>query len=355
MSVDLEFLRSLCLAPGPSGFEAPAQELVRSRAAAVATVHDDALGNVWAETGPEGGPHVVVAAHIDQIGMIVTYVDEHGFVSFGKIGGIDDSIFAGRHIVIHSADGLVHGVVGKAPQHILTDAEKGKAPPVTEQFIDIGAPDRETALARISVGDPITFTPDFVELSPGIVAGQAMDDRAGVYITVRALELYAAMQGKARFTAVATVHEETTFMGARAQAYRMQPDCTIVIDGDFDSGNPYVDPKKVAGEVKLGAGPVLGRGAGSNEALLRLARDVARAEDIPVQIKAYPTGTSTDAEELMASGVGATLSLSFPTRYMHSPFEVVATADLEAAAHLVAALIARVGETFEPGCFVPRA
>ncbi len=232
-------------------------------------------------------------------------------------------------------------------------AERATAPPLDEQFLDIGAASRDDALRRVAIGDPVTFAPDFVELAPGVVASQALDDRAGVYVMLRALELYAADPGAAELTGVATVHEETTFMGAKAQARRMEADVLVVVDADFCSDTPAADAKRLAGDVRLGAGPVLGRGAGSNQRLLTLARDVAAAEGIAVQIKAYPEASSTDADELMAIGA-ATLSLSIPVRYMHSPFEVAHAGDLEAAANLVAALARRAGEvwgadnTFEP-------
>ena len=143
-------------------------------------------------------------------------------------------------------------------------------------------------------------------------------------------------------------------MGAKAQTKRLTPAVMIVVDGDFCSDTPAADAKKLAGEVKLGAGPVLGRGAGSNQRLLAIARDVAAAEGIPVQLKAAPEAMSTDADELMAAGVAATLSLSLPVRYMHSPFEVAHGDDLEAAARLVAALARRVGAAGAAESFVPR-
>ena len=143
-------------------------------------------------------------------------------------------------------------------------------------------------------------------------------------------------------------------MGAKARAKRLTPGVMIVVDGDFCSDTPAADAKKLAGEAKLGAGPVLGRGAGSNQRLLAIARDVAAAEGVPVQLKAAPEAMSTDADELMAAGVAATLSLSLPVRYMHSPFEVAHGDDLEAAARLIAALARRVGEAGAAESFVPR-
>jgi len=351
---DDRLLRALCTAPGPSGFEAPAQEVVRSRLTALGAVQADPLGDLWLAVGPEGSPRVAVVAHVDQIGLIVTYVDEHGYVSVGRIGGVAPVLVPGRHFVVHGAAGPVHAVGGQKPSHIVPVAERNVAPPLDEQFLDVGAATRDEALRRIAVGDPITFVPDFVELAPGVVASQALDDRAGVYVMLRALELYAADAGAAELTGVATVHEETTCMGAKAQARRMEADVLVIVDGDFCSDTPAADAKRLAGEVRLGAGPVLGRGAGSNVRLLGLAREVAAAEDIAVQIKAYPEAASTDADELMATGA-ATLSLSLPIRYMHSPFEVAHTADLEAAARLVAALTRRVGEVWTTDEFEPRA
>jgi endoglucanase len=353
VTVDNGLLKQLCLAPGPSGFESPVQELVRSRLAALASVQADALGNVWTAVGAGGSPRVAVVAHADQIGLIVTHVDEQGYLFVDKIGGVAPVLVPGRHFVVHGADGPVQAVGGKKPLHMVPIAERGIAPPLDEQFLDIGASSRDEALRRVAIGDPVTFTPDFVELAPGVVASQALDDRAGVYAMIRALQLYAAEPGAAELTGVATVHEEITYMGAKAQTRRMEADIVVVVDADFCSDTPAADAKRLAGDVRLGAGPVLGRGAGSNQRLLALAREVAAAEGIAVQIKAYPEASSTDADELMATGV-ATLSLSVPVRYMHSPFEVAHTDDLEAAARLVAALARRAGDVWTGDSFVPR-
>lgn len=343
-SADLELLRELCLTPGPTGFEAAVQDVVRRRLAPLGSAEGDPLGNLWLQIGPADGPLVAIAAHADQIGLIVTHVDERGYVSVERIGGVAPLLVPGRHFVIHGRDGDVHAVGGRKPTHIIPVEDRDKAPQLHEQFLDIGAGDRPGALARVAVGDPVTFTPDFIELSADVVATQALDDRGGVYAMVRALEQYADDPGAARLIGLATVHEETTFMGAKAFALRLQPDVLIVLDGDFCSDTPAADAKELAGEVKLGAGPVLSRGAGSSERLVALAREVAAAEGLAVQIKAYPGETQTDADELMAAGTAATLTVGLPMRYMHSPFEVAHAGDLEAAARLAAALARRIGE-----------
>jgi putative aminopeptidase FrvX len=341
----IDLLQRLCLAPGPTGFEAPVQEVVRRRLEPLAPVSGDPLGNVWAEVGArDGAPSVAVAAHADQIGLIVTYVDENGFVSIERIGGLAPLLVPGRHFVIHGRGGDVHAVGGRKPGHIVPMEERRTAPELHEQFLDMGARSRADALERVAVGDPVTFMPDFVELAPGVVATQALDDRAGVYAMVRALELYAETPGDATLAGFATVHEETTFMGAKALARRLRPDVMVVLDGDFCSDTPAASAKELGGEVKLGAGPILSRGAGSNERLVALARDVAASEGIAVQLKAYPGETQTDADELMAAEGAATLTIGLPMRYMHSPYEVACMDDLEATARLVAALARRAGE-----------
>jgi len=355
MAIDLDLLRELCAASAPSGFEAPAQEIVRRRLRAVTTPQGDPLGNVWGAVVADGTPSVVIAAHADQIGLIVTYVDEHGYVSFDKIGGVDAQLLPGRNLVVHTARGSVNAVVGRRPSHMMTKEERGTAPELSEQWLDLGATSRDEALALVDIGDPLTFPPNFLPLANGRYASPSFDDRAGLYACLRALEHYAAAPTKARLTLLATVHEETTFMGAKAIARRCRPDVMIVIDVDFASDDPGMDAKKLGGEVKLGGGPVLHRGAASNLALVELAREVAAAEGIPVQIKALPGATSTDAQELMAAGQAATLSLSLPVRNMHSAFEVMQPDDAEAGALLAAAITRRLGAgDWDAERFVPR-
>ncbi len=352
---DVAFLRDLVMAAGPSGFEQPAQEVVRRRVAGVTEPETDVLGNVVATVNPGGVPGIVIAAHIDQIGLQATWVDDRGFVYFEKLGGVDPALLAGRAVVIEGRGGPVPGVIGKRPTHMIPEAERGKAAAVNEHWIDIGASGRDDALQRVACGDPIVFDPHFVELGGHAVAGRALDDRAGVYVVVRALELYAAAPGRAALTALSTVQEETRFMGAHVQSRRQRPECLVVVDAEFATDQPEVEPRKAGGVAALGGGPTLGRGGGSNSVLFELVRDVAEAEGITLQVKAFPGDTQTDNEWLQTAGGGtAALNLGMPVRYMHSPHEVADLDDLEAAARLIAAVARRLGEVYEPGFFTPR-
>jgi putative aminopeptidase FrvX len=352
VDLDVEFLRELCLAPSPSGFEAAVQAVVRRRLDGVAATHADPIGNLWTETGPEDGPHVLAVAHADQIGMIVTHVDEQGYLRLDAIGWLDQQLLPGHTVLVHGASGPVRGVVGKLPTHIVPEDERGKAPLIREQFVDIGARDRAEALARVDVGDCVTFDQGFDALSPGRYVSLAMDNRAGVYAVVRGLELYAKAGGSVRLTAASSAHEETTYMGARALAKRLRPACVVVVDGTFTSDYPGVDAAKISGEVKLGGGPVLALGSTLNRRLTALTRAVAAEEGIAVQTHAVAGETLTDAHELAAAGETATLGLSIPMRYVHSTAEVADASDIEDTAKLIAALARRLGEVYEPDMFV---
>ena len=357
MTADVGFLRELVTTPGPSGFEEPVQEVVRRRFATVAAPETDVLGNVTATVNAGGSPQVLVAAHADQIGLQVTWVDERGFVYFDKLGGVDAMLLPGRAVLVWGRGGAVEGVIGKRPTHLIPEAERGKAPDVADQWIDIGARDRAAALDRVACGDAVTFAPHFVELGGGgVVSGRALDDRAGVYVVARALELYAADPGAAALTALSTVQEETRYMGAHVQARRQRPDCVIVVDVEFATDQPEVEPRRANGAAELGAGPTIARGGGSNPVLVTAAREVAAAEGLPVQLKAFPGDTQTDNELLQTAGAGtAALNLGIPVRYMHSPHEVAHLDDLEAAARLIAALARHLGANHTDGWFTPRA
>lgn len=363
MSLDLGFLRELCLAPAPSGFEAAVQAILRRRLAGLTEPQGDPLGDLWASWGPEDGAQVMAIAHADQIGLIVTHIDENGFLRYDVTGWLDQQLLPGHTLLVHGRRGPVRGVVGRVPTHIVPEAERGKAAPFSEQYLDIGARSRAEALERVAVGDPVTFDQEFAELAPGRIASKAIDDRAGVYAVVRALELYAeAGDGRggagapgARLTMVSSTHEETTCMGARAVARTLRPDVVIVVDGDFTTDYPGVDPAKMAGETKLGAGPILGLGSTTSRLLTDLALEVAADLGMPVQTKAYGGRMLTDSEELSASSGAATLALSIPMRYVHSAAEVADTADIEAAVELVVALTKKLGEVWRPGMFVPGA
>jgi len=246
-------------------------------------------------------------------------------------------------VTVHAAGGEVAGVVCRPPTHLLPEAERGRAPEIRQQRMDIGARNREEALERVAIGDPATLWAQFEQMGH-VVVGPALDNRAGVYAAVRALELYAAQPGMACLSVATTVREETTFLGAKALARRPVPDYLVVIDGDFASDYPGVEPHMTRGHFFLGGGPVLNRGAGGSEAMFDLARQTAESNDMAYQIKADPYNTNTDADESLALPRYGARSLGYAIRYAHSPYEAVSGADLEGLARFIAVLVTRLGE-----------
>jgi endoglucanase len=352
MTLDLDFLRELCVAHGVSGYEEPAQVVVRDRLMVTAQPVVDVLGNLTATVNGLGRPHVVVASHCDQIGLVVTEVGDDGYVFVDAVGMVDSALPRAREFVILGESGPVAAVGGCLPAHLAARGQGADRLEIHQQPLDIGARTRAEALSRIAPGDPIIPKPSFIQLASDIYAGPALDDRAGIYAIVRAAELYASGPQTARLDVLSTVCEETGKLGARGQAMTLRPDCTIVVDVEHATDQPKVDKTTGRGTCVLGAGPVLSRGSCSNKNLLALARDVAVAEGIDVQIMASPSPTYTDADELQGWPNSANLNIGIPLRYMHSPFEVCSGSDLEATANLLAALVRRVGDEFSPGYFL---
>ena len=236
-TLDHELLRTLCSLPGVSGQETAVTDEIGRRLGEVAdAVHRDAIGNLHASVGGSGRPHVALVAHADQIGYIVTDADERGFLSLERVGEAFGDLLPGRELVVHTANGPLHGVVGRTPMDLLPKKRRGKVAEVRDHWLDIGARSREEALSAVRVGDPVTFVPRFLELRNGLLASPCLDDRAGLYVVLRALEQWAALRPRRdatdpegiRVTAVATAREETGFLGARTLAQALDCDVAIV-------------------------------------------------------------------------------------------------------------------------------
>jgi len=345
VDLDTGFLRDLCLAPGVIGFLAPVERVVAERLAATtpsAAVTHDSLGTITAAAGG-GDPRIVLAAHADQIGAVVTGADERGFLWLRPSGMLDAEVMPGRLVCVHAAGGPREGVVGRMPNDLLPAGDHATKAAFDDLWLDLGAGSREEALSLVAIGDTVTFAPRFATLAGGLVTSQALDDRAGVYAIVRTLELCAA--SAAGLAAVATTGEETSFLGARAAAAALRPEAVVVVvvvDVIWASDHPRAGAQLAGGDVRLGAGPVLSRGGGMSERLAGLARDTAADEGIPLQVRAVAGATLSDADELLPIPGAETLVLSIPLRYMHSPFEVASGGDVERAARLIAAVVDRL-------------
>ncbi|MGK7313279.1 MAG: M42 family metallopeptidase [Candidatus Longimicrobiales bacterium M2_2A_002] len=351
----VEFLTRLLDAPGPSGFEARAARVWREEAEGIVdTVSADVSGNSVATLNPDGSPRVMLAGHIDEIGLMVTHVDEDGFLYFEGIGGWDPQVLVGQRIRILTRDGDVIGVIGKKPIHLMKSDEKEKASKIEDLWIDIGAGDRDAARRRgVRVGDPGVIDAPLVELDEDRIASRAIDNRIGAFVVLEALRMLAPDPPGAKVSAVATSQEEIGYQGggARTSAFRLEPEVALVVDVTFATDAPGVE-KKELGEHELGGGPVLSRGSAAHPVVFERLVEVAEREGIPYTIAAQARYTATDADAIYLSRTGvATGLISVPNRYMHSPNEVVSKSDLEHAARLIAAFV----RGLEPDTdFVPR-
>jgi len=342
----LGLLEALCALPGVSGQEAAVTAALKQHLCGVAEVEQDRLGNAWAYAGGPDTRGVALIAHADQIGFIVTDVDDSGFVCMERVGEAFGDLLPGRELVVHASSGPVHGVVGRTPRDLVVPEELDKVADVRDQWLDIGARTREEALEVLRIGDPVTFVPRFLRLKNGLLASPALDDRAGLYVVLRAFEEWVGAGGQRgdtghenRVAVVATAREETGFLGARALARLLACEVAIVVDVIFASDDPGVSSRRAGGRVELGKGPVIARGTASAEHLVQLAERVAQEKHIPCQMRAAAALAGTDADEILTARGCSVLSVSIPLRYMHSAMEVVAEADLETCQGLLVGVI----------------
>jgi endoglucanase len=337
----LQFLRELVNAPSPSGFEQPAQRVVRDYLARFADeVRTDVMGNVIGVVNPKGRPRVMLAGHCDEVGFMVRHISEQGYVHFSPIGGVDAQLVPGQKVNIHGAKGPVLGVVGKKAIHLMEEEERKKVLQFHQQWIDIGAADRKSAGARVAVGDPITFAANFECLSGDICVARGFDDKMGSFVVSEALRLASGKKLRAAVFAVSTVQEEIGLRGAATSAFSIEPDAAVAVDVTHSTDYPDADKKRF-GEVKVGGGPVLHRGANMNRVVAERLAAAAKKARMPHQMIGVPGASGTDAWSIQLSRGGvATGLVSVPLRYMHTPIEVLDLHDLEAAAKLLAIFVA---------------
>jgi endoglucanase len=351
---DFAFLKELVETPSPSGFEQPAQRVIRRELEPVVDeVRTDVMGNVIAcvqGTG-ENRLRVMLAGHCDEIGFMIKYIDDNGFLWFAPIGGVDAHLVPGQRVRVHGAAGPVPGVIGKKPIHLMEAKDRETVVKFKSMFIDLGCSDRAGAEALVAVGDPVTFAVGLERLQGDRVISRAFDDKMGAYLVARVLsEVRRRGPAPVDLYGVSTVQEEIGLRGGTTSAWGVDPDVGIAVEVGFATDFPDVDKKEI-GEIRVGQGPIIARGANINPALFELLLRTAREEGIPVQVMGAPRATGTDANvmQLTRGGV-ATALVSVPLRYMHTPVEMLSLSDLEQTVRLLAGLVYRIGtrESFIP-------
>lgn len=345
----LSFLAALLDAPGPSGFEAEPARRWRAEAEGFADeVRADVSGNAYASlrAGAAGGSAapLMLAGHIDEIGLMVVHIDDQGFLWFDPIGGWDPQVFVGQRVTLLGRDGPVAGVIGKPAIHLLDKEARDKISKVSDLWIDIGAASKAEAAGRVRVGDAGVLAATIQRLPNERLVSRSLDNRVGAFVVLEALRRLAPDRPAVPVTAVATAQEEISFTGggARPSATGLGPAAAIVVDVTHATDTPGVEKKK-HGEFALGGGPVLSRGAAVNARVFELLVETAEAEGITYSVRGAPRDTGTDADAIFTAHRGvATGLVSVPLRYMHSPNELVALDDLDLAASLLAAFARRI-------------
>lgn len=327
-----EFLTDLLAARSPTGFEQEAQQVIDTYMEPVADTYEkDTLGNRMASLNPQGDPVLMLAGHMDELGLIVKHIDDKGFVYFTTLGGHDRVMISGRRVRIMNAQGDVPGVTGKRAVHLMSPEERKKVPEIHQMWIDIGARSRDEAEKRISIGDPVIYDHGFSIVHGTVATARAFDDKSGCYVVCETLRRLAASKKKlaANVVSVATTQEEIGTRGAIPSSYTVNPHIGIAVDVGHATDHPDCDPKKF-GLTKLGAGPILSRGPNINPFVFERLLETAQKHKIPYQLDAIPGPTGTDARaiQMTRSGV-ATALISIPLRYMHTPSELMDLNDIE--------------------------
>lgn len=341
-------LRTMSEGSGVSGYEDSVADIITAACPWADEIRRDALGNLIMfkrGSGPEPRPKLMLAAHMDEIGLIITKIEDEGFVRFSTIGGFDPRVLVAQEVMAHGTK-AVPGVIGSKPPHVQEPNERTKSVPIDEMFIDFGYTCRAEAEAHLAVGDMITLRRSCLDLQGQFMAGKAMDDRASVAAVLECLQHLAAMNHKADIYAVATVQEEVGLRGAITSAYGILPDLAVAIDVTFGDmpGLPESDT------IKMGGGPGIGIGPHVHPQLFSAFSKAAKEWNIPFSVdpSPHPGGTDTFAIQVARAGV-PTILLSVPLRYMHTPVETLTYSDVAATGRLLAVFAASLEAEFVEG------
>jgi endoglucanase len=339
-----DLLRELLTTPGPSGHEAEAGAVWRRAAAPFAAVSSDTLGSSTARVaGTAGGPTLALVGHIDEIGLAVTHVDDKGFLAFRGIGGWLPEVLLAQRVEVLTRGGRIPGVIGKRRSPFKKD--KDEKIELKDLVIDIGARDGDDARSAVRIGDGVVLGSEPLELRNGRIASRSWDNRVGCYIALETARRVAEGGGAAGdVVAVAAIGEEVgDFAGARTTAFAVRPDVAVAIDVTYAKDIPDAELAE-SGDAAVAAGPAISRGAPLSARIFDLLSTTADEEGIGYRIEVTRGQTNTDADAYHLSRAGIPTGLvSIPTRYIHTPTELVSLDDVENAVRLLVAFARRLG------------
>ena len=342
-----ETLEKLSNACGVAGREEEVRGLMKSFLKPhVDEVNEDKLGNIIGiKKGKKNASKVMLAAHMDEIGLLVKTISKEGFIQFAKIGGIDDRILLAQKVIVYTEKGLLDGIIGSKPPHIQKEEERKRVLTYDELFIDIGAENQEQAKKMgVKIGDPVGFDIKFAKVGKNIVIGKAFDDRVGCAVMIEAMK---RLKTECTVYAVGTVQEEVGLRGATTAAFGIYPDIGIALDVTIAGDVPGV--REVEAPIKLGKGPsieIADMGLIAHPKVVRLLIDAAEENKIPYQLETGLPG-STDAARISLTREGVPSGvISIPTRYIHSPSSLLSLEDAEKTVKLTVAAIHKIPKYF---------
>jgi endoglucanase len=350
---DIAFLKDLVEAPSPSGFEQPAAAVFRERLARCAdSVDTNVMGSVHAvlKGTDSSGVSVMLAGHIDEVGLMVNYITPEGYIAFASIGGVDAAVLPGMRVNVHTTDGVLLGIMGRKPIHLIEEDERKSVTKLDRLFIDVGLSADEVK-KRVRIGDCMTLAVGFETFGAGMAVSRAFDDKMGAWIAARVLEEVKKAGGApGDLIAAATVQEEIGLRGGITSAWGVDPQVGIAVEVGHATDYPDIDKRK-HGEAECGKGPIIARGPNINPVVFELLVAAAEQAGVSYQIGAEPRGTGTDANAIQLSRGGKAAALvSIPLRYMHTPTEVLSLKDMEQAVKLLARFVLdlKPGTDFTP-------
>ncbi len=346
-----DFFVELLSTPGVSGYEQQVQKIVRKYADAFAdSSSTDLHGNVILTANSDADTRLMLAGHCDQIGLLVSYIDDDGFIYTQTVGGWDPQQLIGQRMTIWTSGGPVQGVIARKAIHLLEPEERKQVVKAKELWIDIGANDKAQAESMVEIGDSVTLQLGLQLMLNNLANAPAMDNRTGLWVCVEAMRRAVAKGLSCSLSAVSTVQEEIGLRGAKTAAYGIDPHIGIAVDVTHATDCPTVDPKQ-QGDIKLGGGPVIVRGPNINPEVSSRLKSLATENEIEFQCNALGRAAPNDSNALQVTrgGVAAGI-LALPNRYMHSAVETISLEDIDNAAELLAYFACSVKSAEE---FVP--
>jgi putative aminopeptidase FrvX len=336
-----QFLIKLLNEPSPSGYEEPVQKIWKNEVSKFCkNITQDSHGNLTAVLNAGNDKSILLVGHSDEIGLIVNYINDDGFVYVLSVGGIEAGILASHRIRIITKKGIVPGVIGKTSIHLQTEDDVKKPIKLHEVWIDIGAKNRKEAEKYISIGDPIIFGEDFTQLVEDKATARCWDNRVGVYVVAEVLRNLTKVKNlKKTVYSVSSIQEEAGVWGARGAAYSAKPTMAIAIDVTTATDNPGILKEKY-GDTKVGNGPVITRGVRTSNTISDKLINIAVKKKIPYQIEVDNGNTGTDADPISQVRAGIPIGVvSLATRYLHSAVEILSLKDIDQTIELLTQFI----------------